>query len=232
MHIVKLASLGVLVALAGSTAANATITYAFDTGNQGWGYGDISGSTATPAGPAPWAGGQLVLIDQASETGVYAPAAVLGNQSAAYNGSISFDVSDAFHDAASYTALILYGSGMNAAVEVSAPTVSTNGAALSTFTFTLNESVFSQFVSGNFVGGALSQAQFQSILGNLTGIAFRTEYNTGPDDSRFDNAVFRGFGPADPAGVPEPATWGMMLLGFGGLGAVLRRRRVGVALAT
>lgn len=28
-----------------------------------------------------------------------------------------------------------------------------------------------------------------------------------------------------PAGVPEPGTWGMMLLGFGGLGAVLRRRR-------
>ncbi|HEX5261997.1 MAG TPA: PEPxxWA-CTERM sorting domain-containing protein [Phenylobacterium sp.] len=26
-------------------------------------------------------------------------------------------------------------------------------------------------------------------------------------------------------GVPEPATWAMMLIGFGGLGAVLRRRR-------
>jgi hypothetical protein len=27
------------------------------------------------------------------------------------------------------------------------------------------------------------------------------------------------------AGIPEPATWGMMLLGFGGLGAILRLRR-------
>ncbi|HEX7947292.1 MAG TPA: PEPxxWA-CTERM sorting domain-containing protein, partial [Phenylobacterium sp.] len=27
-------------------------------------------------------------------------------------------------------------------------------------------------------------------------------------------------------GVPEPATWAMMILGFGGIGAVLRRRRV------
>lgn len=32
-------------------------------------------------------------------------------------------------------------------------------------------------------------------------------------------------GPRDPgAAVPEPATWAMMLLGFGGMGAVLRRR--------
>lgn len=31
-------------------------------------------------------------------------------------------------------------------------------------------------------------------------------------------------------GVPEPATWGLMLMGFGGLGAVLRRRRA-LALA-
>lgn len=30
---------------------------------------------------------------------------------------------------------------------------------------------------------------------------------------------------APPAGVPEPATWAMMLFGFGGLGAVLRRRK-------
>jgi len=36
----------------------------------------------------------------------------------------------------------------------------------------------------------------------------------------------------DVAGVPEPATWAMMLLGFGGLGAVLRRRRSQPAVAT
>ena len=33
------------------------------------------------------------------------------------------------------------------------------------------------------------------------------------------------------AGVPEPASWALMLIGVGGLGAVLRRSRQGVALA-
>jgi hypothetical protein len=45
-----------------------------------------------------------------------------------------------------------------------------------------------------------------------------------PTALRVDNLQ----GTADLAGVggvPEPATWAMMLIGFGGLGAVLRRRR-------
>ena len=32
-------------------------------------------------------------------------------------------------------------------------------------------------------------------------------------------------------GVPEPATWGLMIVGFGAIGAVLRRRRAAAALA-
>lgn len=40
------------------------------------------------------------------------------------------------------------------------------------------------------------------------------------------------FGDAGGGGVPEPATWAFMLVGFGGLGGVLRRRRVVAAAAT
>ena len=43
------------------------------------------------------------------------------------------------------------------------------------------------------------------------------------DPTGFSNAVLYTTG--DPPGVPEPATWGMMLLGFGAAGAVLRRSR-------
>lgn len=40
-----------------------------------------------------------------------------------------------------------------------------------------------------------------------------------------DNAMLR------TVGVPEPATWGLMLLGVGAIGAVIRRRRVRFAFA-
>ncbi len=45
------------------------------------------------------------------------------------------------------------------------------------------------------------------------------------------NGVNTGTIGAGLGAVPEPATWGLMIMGFGGIGAMLRRRRQAVAVA-
>ncbi len=48
----------------------------------------------------------------------------------------------------------------------------------------------------------------------------------GPDDGGdIDVVAIDDFIFGEPIAVPEPATWGLMILGFGGVGAMLRSRR-------
>jgi hypothetical protein len=72
--------------------------------------------------------------------------------------------------------------------------------------------------------GGFNQFQFRGIQNDTADI-----YGL-----RFGGAYILAAGSASGdvvGGVPEPATWAMMLIGFGSLGAVLRRRRQGLALA-
>ena len=58
-------------------------------------------------------------------------------------------------------------------------------------------------------------------LSSNTGIGIKwgpNGYNVGIDNVEFNSGRLAG-------AVPEPATWGLVIMGFGGIGAVLRRRR-------
>ena len=54
-------------------------------------------------------------------------------------------------------------------------------------------------------------------------VAFAGGNQYSPTDD-FQTAVRGAFVPPDPTGVPEPSTWAMLILGFGAVGAVIRRR--------
>jgi choice-of-anchor C domain-containing protein len=110
------------------------------------------------------------------------------------------------------------------------------------------------FLAGNPDGGPTAKVAISSATGGpvqsnvftVTGSDSKTNMGWqpyqyrfvgtgGPTTLTFASATNTPFGPAldnvSIASVPEPATWAMMLVGFGGLGAALRRRRTAVAAA-
>lgn len=76
------------------------------------------------------------------------------------------------------------------------------------------------FVTAN--GGTPGSAEAVLLAGVVAGRAYLNIHT-----SAFPGGEIRGF----LAPVPEPASWAMMIAGFGLLGATLRRRRAGFAFA-
>lgn len=100
-----------------------------------------------------------------------------------------------------------------------------------TFTSPSNDLTFSLVTLGGLPFSLFSLPS--ENLGNFPAHAFTggplvlevQGHSPGPDASYDGHVTFT------PAAVPEPAAWALMLLGFGGLGAVLRQRRVQLRLA-
>ena len=72
-----------------------------------------------------------------------------------------------------------------------------------------------------------------TATGPSTFISFilKSTTNIGNNDPLLDGIVFEKVGTTNVPTVPEPATWAMMLTGFGLLGGALRRRRSNASLA-
>jgi hypothetical protein len=97
--------------------------------------------------------------------------------------------------------------------------VSNGGSAPISFSFTsLTPGAFGglSLVSSNF-----SEPLFYSLVGDTITVGWSEDYFT--RGTQTFTAVFNVTPGA--GGVPEPGTWAMMLLGFGAMGAALRRNR-------
>ena len=97
-------------------------------------------------------------------------------------------------------------------------------------------------VSGAFNTGAeyspgdATQIYFGQLGGNYDVYQLASSLNNGGtvaiNSGTHPSIVINAAGSLTTGGVPEPATWAMMLVGFGGIGAAMRsRRKVAVAAA-
>ncbi|PZQ64768.1 MAG: hypothetical protein DI570_04255 [Phenylobacterium zucineum] len=92
--------------------------------------------------------------------------------------------------------------------------------------------------STDMFGNAITAGQFGKVqlvfetgaTGDWLGKAFGISLMGTGKGAAFDNLTLDA-SPLQVAGVPEPATWAMMILGFGATGAMIRGRRRSVLAA-
>jgi hypothetical protein len=184
----------------------------FDNPNNGASVVSTPGTVMFGAGPGQ---GNTTFGPLSGGEGLHAPSNFLDLQSPGVGGTsdtiINFssavsgaglDVIDLFGVAGNTVSLMAYD-GANG-----------TGDLLGSFT-----SVTANFQENNiyFMGVTSSTANIQSIV-------FQRNSDPTGDEIGLDNIVSASGGNA----VPEPAAWALMLVGFGGLGAMLRRRRTSV----
>ncbi len=203
------------------SVAGPIATSTFDTGIDGWGLsGDSTTTVPTFIATGGNPGGYIHGVDQVEGGTWYfvAPSKFLGNDTAAYGQDLSFELrmrgdGPLFDN----SDVILSGGGLNLVFDT---TAIPQDQIWTSYTITLNEN--SGWKVGDSTGPAPTQAQFLSVLSDLTGLQIRGEFITGPDNGDLDNVTLGG------APVPEPSTLtlaGLAVFGLGA-GALCRRRRV------
>lgn len=206
------------VALAGQASA-ATITSTFDTGADGWKFGSYLGFSGISVTHNA-ADGLISHAHGFGDFGFLAPLEYLGEKSEFIGGSLSFDLSSSrvTYEHRPLVALV-GGNGQTIFSRWSgAP-----GQGLTNFTVGLTAANF--YTGGSeTMSGAVSESKFQAIMSDLETVQIWGDWSNNFENVKLDNVLLDS-----TAAVPEPATWAMMILGFGAAGTMMRRRRAALA---
>jgi hypothetical protein len=225
-------SLAALSALAATPAlaANQLVNGSFESGLSGWTTGGGSGDGYPPAvidynssaGYPTGAFGEPVPVDNAA----------LNPGFDAAGGHALYFVADLAHpQTLSQTVSTIAGVSYTFGFDVYLPQNGANNVNDATLSATVGGLTFASFSAGSTP--ATQWFHFSSAATAVSSgpSTFEFAYNSFGIPAK-DFVVDRVyFAPTSEIRVPEPATWAMMLMGFGGLGAVIRRRRNAPALA-
>ena len=123
--------------------------------------------------------GSLRIADVYGETGVTAPAEYLGDLSAYYGGTLSYDIFLRYTDGVTYPAVVLNAGTRSLYYDTPSPPLNT----WSPRSIPLIEGGWR--VSGSHQ--LATAADLVSVLMNLQGLYIYTEWHSGPDDTNVDN---------------------------------------------
>ncbi|HEV2569460.1 PEPxxWA-CTERM sorting domain-containing protein [Sphingomonas sp.] len=212
------------VFLTGSAYAANVASSTFDVGAEGWQVGEFQSLGATSGVTYNSVRQDIETSDVFSYNAFVAPTAFLGDKSAVFGGTFRFELSDSLNDGFAASPFTLIGNGQ-ALYAKGSVVPSTDPLAKTTYSLTL---IGSNFGTSDGGAGTVSDATLQSVLANLQRVAINADWRSGADFVTLDNVYLCTTGACGavtpPPGVPEPATWAMMLSGFGLLGAAARRR--------
>lgn len=182
----------------------------FETGDEGWRVGDLTGvgpllaPARVDAGGNP--GGFLRAQDVFWWTMFVAPAEYLGDQSAAYGGQIRFDQRELENTGGTAPAVALEGAGLRLGHAGAMP-----GTRWTTIVVPLTP--------GGWVNSATlapaTEEELRAALGSLTALRINADYLDGADQVDLDNVKLS-------TATPEPGTPALLTVGMW----VMTRRRV------
>lgn len=224
LSLVALSALAATPALAGNQLVNGS----FESGLAGWTLGGLSDDGFPPtvidynsnAGYPTGAYNEPVPVDNATGN---------PNFDAAGDHALYFVADLAHPQTLSQMVSIVNGVNYTFGFDVYLPQNGANNANDATLSASVAGLTFANFNASSTPKTMWMHYSASATAGSTTLGTFEFAYNSFGKPAK-DFVVDRVYF-TPTAAVPEPATWAMMLMGFGGLGAVLRRRRTVSALA-